>query len=177
MKSDIRKLISQRKRQLTEQELCELSLAVVSHLLDNEKIKAASTVLLYYSMPGEVYTHDLVEKMHVEGKTVLLPKMTGEGTMCLIPYTGRQCLVKAGTFNVLEPHGEPITDFDKIDVAVVPGIAFTADGRRMGRGKGYYDRFLSSAHSVYKIGLCFPFQLLEDIPTDAHDVAMDEVVC
>lgn len=176
MKSDIRKLISQRKRQLTEQELRELSLAVVSHLLANVRVKAASTVMLYYSMPGEVCTHELVEKLYGEGKTVLLPKMTGEGEMCLIPYTGRQCLAKAGAFNILEPQGTPFADYTKIDVAIIPGIAFTADGRRMGRGKGYYDRFLSSARSVYKIGLCFPFQVLDDIPTDAHDVPMDEVV-
>ena len=61
---------------------------------------------------------------------------------------------------------------------IVPGVAFDRKGNRLGRGKGYYDRLLSRmAHTdVYKLGICFPYQLVESVPTDAHDIAMDEIL-
>ena len=59
-------------------------------------------------------------------------------------------------------------------VALVPGVAFDAAGHRLGRGRGYYDRFLASCPHIYKIGVCFPFQRVALVPTDQHDVVMDE---
>ena len=56
-------------------------------------------------------------------------------------------------------------------------MAFDAQGHRLGRGRGYYDRFLAQAADVYKLGLCFPFQLVEAVPCEATDVAMDRVEC
>lgn len=81
-----------------------------------------------------------------------------------------------GKYQIMEPDGDPFTDFNSIDVALIPGMAFTQDGKRLGRGKGYYDRLLAQMPSVYKIGICFPFQLLKDIPTDENDILMDEVI-
>lgn len=176
LKADIRKLIRQRKRQHTEQQLRELSLAVNGRLLSNPRLRVARTVLLYYSMADEVDTHGLADRLVADGKTVLLPRVSGEESMDLVPYTGRDSLKPCGAFHILEPQGEPYTDYAAIDVAIVPGVAFTRDGRRMGRGRGYYDRLLPLLHNAYKIGLCFPFQLLDDIPTDNHDVVMDAVV-
>ncbi len=83
----------------------------------------------------------------------------------------------------MEPVGEAFTDYEKIDVALVPGMAFDAAGHRLGRGKGYYDRFLSShlsslnSHpSPLLIGVCFPFQRVAEVPSEEHDVLMDEVI-
>lgn len=176
LKADIRKLMQQRKRQHTEQQLRELSLAIMGRLISNPRLRAARTVLLYYSMADEVGTHGLADKLLAEGKTVLLPRVSGDHTMDLVPYAGRDSLKPCGAFHILEPQGEPYTDYAAIDVAIVPGVAFTPDGRRMGRGRGYYDRLLPLLSDAYKIGLCFPFQLLGDIPTDSHDVTMDAVV-
>jgi 5-formyltetrahydrofolate cyclo-ligase len=58
----------------------------------------------------------------------------------------------------------------------VPGVAFTPDGRRLGHGRGYYDRLLPQLTRAYRLGLCFPFQLLDDLPTDENDVKMEEVI-
>lgn len=174
-KKEIRHIIAQLKRQHTEAELSALSLAVNKSLLNNAKVKAGHTILLYYSMKGEVDTHDLVDTLRRQGKAVLLPKVLDDGKLALIPYTGRENMLEAGSFHILEPQGEPFTNYADIDVAVVPGIAFTADGRRMGRGGGYYDRLLPLLHNTWKIGLCFPFQLMDDIPTEEHDIPMDEI--
>jgi 5-formyltetrahydrofolate cyclo-ligase len=83
--------------------------------------------------------------------------------------------MRVGAYGILEPTGPLFTDYDSIDLAVVPGVAFTRDGVRLGRGKGYYDRLLPRIKSP-KVGICFPFQILESIPTEPFDVKMDEVV-
>lgn len=175
-KSDIRRLISQRKRQYTEQELGELSLAVINRLIADSHFKEARAVLLYYSMAGEVDTHGLVEKLYREGRKVLLPRVRDEYNLDIVTFSGTDNLKSAGSFHILEPQGELFNDLREIDVAVVPGIAFTSDCKRMGRGRGYYDRMLLSLPNAYKIGICFPFQLLDSIPFDDYDVSMDKVI-
>ena len=79
-----------------------------------------------------------------------------------------------GDFNILEPQNEEYTgDYDLI---VVPGVAFDRNGNRIGRGKGYYDRFLCKHLDVKRIGICFDFQLVDEVPTEDNDIRMDEVV-
>lgn len=175
-KRDIRSLVARLKRRHTAAELEQMSLEVVERLMALPRMSAARTILLYHSMAGEVVTHGLVRRLHAEGRTVLLPRVVDGERMVLVRYTGDACLRQVGDFHVLEPVGEPFTDYAAIDVAVVPGIAFTADGKRMGRGRGYYDRMLALMPQVWKVGLCFPFQLLDDIPVSPHDIMMDEVV-
>ena len=101
--------------------------------------------------------------------------VTGDETMELRHYASREDL-EEGAFQIMEPVGEPFIAFDQIDFALVPGMAFDAAGHRLGRGKGYYDRFLSTHPDIYKIGVCFPFQRVAEVPSEAHDVVMDEVI-
>ena len=131
--------------------------------------------MLYYSLPDEVDTHTLVDSLLMSGKRILLPRVTGEGTMELRRYTGPSDLAQ-GAYNIMEPTGEVFDNYTDITLAVIPGVAFDKDGNRMGRGKGYYDRLLPKLANTYKIGICLPFQLVEKIPTDKHDVRMDEVL-
>lgn len=87
-KQELRKEIRSRKRQFTSQELREQSFPVVMRLLSHPRIKTTKTVMLYYSLPDEVDTHTLVDSLLVSGKQILLPRVTGEGTMELRRYTG-----------------------------------------------------------------------------------------
>lgn len=176
-KKELRRIVAERKRQRSEEELLGLSLSAAKSLLANPHVRSAHTVLLYYSMKGETDTHRLVDELYRRGLEVLLPKVVGDGIMTLISYTGNDCLKPSGKFHILEPEGEPFTDYGKIDVAIVPGIAFTRDGKRLGRGGGYYDRLLPLLPHSWKIGLCFPFQVFDDIPTEPLDIMVDEIVC
>jgi 5-formyltetrahydrofolate cyclo-ligase len=153
----------------------ELSLLVISRL--RPLLAEAQTIMAYYSLPDEVNTHALIDELVAEGKTVLLPKVTGADTMELRRYTGRADL-QEGAYHILEPVGEPFTDLSALDLILVPGLAFDAAGHRLGRGRGYYDRFLHSKNRPYcvKIGICFDFQKVDEVPVDAHDIAMDKVV-
>jgi len=140
-----------------------------------EKLQSCKVVLLYSALPDEVPTQTLLDELVAKGKTVVLPRVVSDTDMELHRYTGQQDL-QAGAYGILEPTGELFANYDDIDVAIVPGMAFDAEGHRLGRGKGYYDRFLSRVNNVYKIGLCFSWQMVDNVPCDDHDVVMDEVI-
>lgn len=147
----------------------------MQHLLNHPRLKKAHTIMLYYSLPDEVDTHTVIDSLLMNGKTILLPRVTGEETMELRRYTGPRDL-SLGAYGIMEPTGNVFDDYQSVDLAVVPGMAFDMSGNRMGRGRGYYDRLLPLLKHTYKIGVCFPFQLVESVPHDVYDVRMDEVI-
>ena len=171
-KDELRQYISQQKRQFTPQQLAQLSLPVIARL--RPLLAEAQTILAYYALPDEVDTHALLDALVAEGKTVLLPKVLDGATMELRCYQGPQDL-REGAYHILEPTGAPFTELSQIDIALIPGLAFDAQGHRLGRGKGYYDRFLT-AFKGQTIGVCFDFQKVAEVPVDAHDVSVDRVV-
>ena len=172
-KDELRQQIRQQKRQFSPAQLEELSLPVIQRL--RPYLKEASVVMAYYSLPDEVNTHQLIDNLVAEGKTVLLPKVTGDETMELCRYQSAADL-REGAFHLMEPIGEPFANNDQIEVALIPGMAFDAEGHRLGRGKGYYDRFLQSVPAMKKIGVCFDFQKVEMVPSEEHDVIVDVVI-
>ena len=175
-KSELRKTIRQRKRHFSGHQLAEMSLSAIQALLGHPRMVQAQSVLMYYSLPDEVCTHQAVDELLEQGKRVFLPVVVDGENMQICEYRGPHDL-RIGAYDIMEPVGKRCETVDSIDVVVVPGMAFTPDGRRLGRGKGYYDRFLSAHPSLYRIGICFPFQLESDIPTDDFDVKMNEVIC
>lgn len=132
----------------------------------------AGTVLLYYSLPDEVCTHAFIRKW-CDRKRLLLPVVVGDD-LELRCYTGPADMA-IGAYGIAEPVGPAFTELSAIDVAVVPGVAFDAAGHRLGRGKGYYDRLLPHLRAV-KVGICYPYQLLAEVPAEPFDVRMDAVV-
>ena len=152
-----------------------MSLSVLLRMLDNQHVKEADTILMYYSLPDEVFTHEVINTLVEEGKTVLLTVVLNGEDMELRLYRGAEDL-KTGSFGIMEPVGKPFPCYSEIDVAIIPGMSFDNDGNRLGRGKGYYDRFLSAIPYIYKIGVCFDFQKVDHVPHSAHDVRMDEVL-
>jgi 5-formyltetrahydrofolate cyclo-ligase len=170
-KQEIRKMIRLRKQQHTADE----SSVIIARLKANPRFSQAQTLLLYSALQDEVPTQSLLDELVAQGKTVLLPRVVSDTDMELRQYTGLQDL-QVGAFGILEPTGKLFTDYEKIDVAVVPGMAFDKEGHRLGRGKGYYDRFLRLLPKTYKIGICFSWQLVDNVPTDEHDILMDQIM-
>lgn len=171
LRADIRRQKKCRTKEQTDAESDE----IMRRLLLHPRVMEAKNVLMYYSLPDEVNTHRAVLELAKMGKRVLLPKVIDDGRMEIRVFKGEDSL-KEGAFGIKEPVGETFTDIQSIDVAVVPGMSFDRLGHRLGRGKGYYDRFLSTARHIYKIGVCFSFQKRDAIPADQHDVTMDEVM-
>lgn len=90
-------------------------------------------------------------------------------------YTGPTDL-KAGPFGIAEPTGERFTAYEEIDIAVIPGVAFDLAGHRLGHGKGYYDKLLPQLSKAVKAGLCFPFQVVKEVPNEPFDIPMDIII-
>ena len=176
-KEELRRSVRRLKQQYTPAQLEELSLPVIARL--RPRLVEAQTILAYYSLPDEVCTRQLIDELIADGKTVLLPKVLDAGRMELRRYTGPHDLTE-GAYGIMEPVGEPFTDYALIDIALIPGMAFDASGHRLGRGRGYYDRFLNSQWSMvngqWLIGLCFDFQKVPVLPSDDHDIPVDIVI-
>lgn len=175
-KNQLRQYIRNEKRQHSQCELEALSLSVCRSLLADERLSAAHSVLLYHPLPDEVDVRMVIDTLYAKDIEVYLPKVVSDTEMTLHRYEGPASLQK-GSFGILEPQTPACEPLPMIDVAVIPGMAFDAAGHRLGRGKGYYDRFLHSIPYLYKIGVCYPFQLVDNVPTDENDVKMDAVVC
>ncbi len=172
-KQALRKLVARRKGCETAESLQRLSASVMARLEAHPAFLAAETVLLYRSLPDEVDTHALIDRW-AERKRLLLPVVKGEALELRL-YRPGEALLK-GRFGIEEPAGAAFTRFASIALAVVPGVAFDRGCHRLGRGKGYYDRLLPQLSAAYKIGVCFPFQLLDEVPTEPFDMPMDEVI-
>lgn len=172
MKQNLRKFIRSRKASVSPEHLNELSETIIAKLQDSTLFSNAKTVLLYHSLPDEVCTHRLIQEA-CENKTVLLPTVVGDELELHI-YTPSSA-THNGSFNITESEGPLFTDFSQIDLAIIPGMAFDEAGNRLGRGKGYYDRLLPHLQCPL-VGICFPFQLLDSIPTEPHDRKVDIVI-
>lgn len=173
-KSDIRRLMRERKRALSPEEKLRRSETIMRRLEQRPEFAKAKVVLLYWSMADEVQTHDFVERWYRE-KVVLLPCVDGDD-LRLRQYTGPECMVAGEQFGIGEPTGPEWTDLDAVELIVVPGVAFDREGNRMGRGRGFYDRLLKSTPGALKVGVAYNFQILDTIPVEPHDVKMDQVI-
>ena len=124
-------------------------------------------------MSDEVETPDFIEAWQ-EKKRFLLPCVVGD--QLEIKFFQSKTTLQAGEqFQIPEPKGEAISDYGVIDLVIVPGVAFDKQGHRLGRGRGYYDKTLCKI-AAPKIGVCFGFQFLDEVPTDPYDIPMDEVI-
>ncbi|WP_462319251.1 5-formyltetrahydrofolate cyclo-ligase [Marinilabilia sp.] len=173
-KKNLRKHIRKLKTQYSPETLKTIGCDVIQQLEKLPEFQKAKTIFIYWSLPDEVPTHEFIEKWRKD-KTFILPRIVGDH-LELRQYTGIESLKPEDSFGIQEPTGPVLTDLDEIDLAIIPGIAFTEEGTRMGRGGGYYDRTLPFLENACKIGVAFPFQVVEEIPIEEHDITLDKVI-
>ncbi len=172
-KVSLRRKAKHLKGLLAEEDRLQKSALIWRQIEVMERFRNAHVVLMYWSMPDEVQTHDFVCRWS-QSKTIILPVVDGD-RLRLVPFEGEQSLRRNATMNLYEPQGDDYPTPQSIGLAIIPGIAFDRSNHRLGRGKGYYDKLLPGLN-IYKIGVGFDFQLLDSIPADGHDVLMDEVI-
>jgi 5-formyltetrahydrofolate cyclo-ligase len=134
----------------------------------------ARVVAAFAALPGEPDLHPFE---WCQSKTALLPRVEGEHLIFHAVENPAQ--LKQGAYGVLEPDPDqcPVADPVSAEIIFVPGLAFTADGRRLGRGRGFYDRLLSTLpESVLRVGVCFASQVVTAIPSEPHDEEVDVVL-
>lgn len=172
-KKSLRKKIKALKSKISFEEKKLLSRNILLKLEQNKDFINANTVMLYWSMKDEVFTHDFVIKW-AEKKKIILPSVDGEN-LILKEFTGIKNLIAGDMYDIPEPNGKIFENRNDIDLIIVPGVAFDKNNNRMGRGKAYYDKLLKTTKAK-KIGVCFNFQLFDNIPHDKYDIKMDLVI-
>jgi 5-formyltetrahydrofolate cyclo-ligase len=135
-----------------------------------DEFQAAQVVMAFVGFGGEPDTDPLMARLHAEGKRLVLPRVEGRE---LVVADGEGPRVRS-SFGVEEPQG-PALALDLVQLVIVPGLAFTTAGDRLGYGGGFYDRFLPRV-AAPNVGVCFAEQLVPELPTDAHDTRVQRVV-
>lgn len=171
-KEKLRKEISLLKKQYSADDLYNRSEEVLSVLEITGAFQQAKTIFIYNSMGDEVQTLDFINRWSAE-KNFYLPVVVKDDIV-FRKYV-QDTTLKQSSYGIMEPLGDNFTDYKKVDLIIVPGVAFDRKMGRLGRGRGYYDRFLSLV-SAPKMGICFEFQLLDAIPVDTNDIKMDYIV-
>jgi 5-formyltetrahydrofolate cyclo-ligase len=171
-KDEIRRRVRASKAVLGESEKLAAAERVFSTVAGMAAFVMARNVLLYHSLPDELSTRAFIESMADCGKRFFLPRVNGLDLEILTYDKSRMHL---GAFCIEEPDGDDTVDISQIDLVIVPAVAYDRRGNRVGRGKGYYDRLLSRARAV-TIGVCYDFQLFDEIDSEEHDIPVHFVV-
>ena len=182
-KRELRKRMKTRRREVSPDERSAYSAALCEQLLEREDVQLAigakGIFAVYLASKDEIDLSLLIERLWAAGCGVVVPAWR-DGTYKLVAYSSETELF-AGPMGVLEPapEGEGTATVAEGDVAVwiVPGLAFSRSGARLGYGGGWYDRFLAkSSPSSTSLGVAYPFQIVDDLPLEPHDLPLADVV-
>ena len=173
-KKDLRKKMRAHMSTLTEEYLRESNEKIFEALISREEYKKADKIFMYYSVGREADTTAILRHAFEAGKTVALPKITEKGIMVPMVAESEDELY-TDKYGIPAPKNGRILEAGEIDLVIVPGVAFTADGQRLGRGGGYYDRFLSKC-GAFKIAIARKYMILENLPVSQLDMPVDLVI-
>lgn len=173
-KTELRRILRARLALMTRADKAAASEKIREVIRSLPRWQEAHTIAAYAALPGEP---DLEPLRWIPNRRVLLPRVSGDNLV----FHQVACAsdLRPGAFGVLEPDPGhcPVADVSLADIILVPGLGFTAEGARLGRGRGYYDRFLSAIPArVLRVGVCFAEQIVAGIPFEAHDQAVDIVL-
>lgn len=170
-KAEIRRKIKHLRMMLSEAEKLSAAEEVFNHLEKTAAFLLAEKILMYHSLPDELPTHAFLSKWSGR-KQFYLPRVNGVN-LDILPYD--ESRLELGAFHIEEPTGTDTISPEEIELIVVPAVAYDSRRNRLGRGKGFYDRLLATTKAT-KIGIGYTFQMVEEIPTEEHDVPMDFVI-
>ena len=173
----VRDQFKNQRNALTREKREKKSLAICHILIKNTLVQKAKTITAYLPFQNEVDITPFIQNCLDLNKTILIPHFqeTHYGFSAL-PNTNT---LKKGKYGILEPdatHAHTLEDTQLItDLWIVPGVAFDLQGNRLGMGKGYYDQFLKEAKG-FKVGVCYGFQVVTELPTKSWDIPMDAIL-
>ncbi len=173
-KKELRKEIFSRKKNYSAKEFELMSIPMLSVIESMPQFHDSDIILAYWAMPDEVQTRMLIEKWS-GAKKFYVPSIVGR-TLEFRLFEGADKLVPKGKYQIPESEGPLLPNDAKVDLILVPGVAFTEDGDRIGYGAGYYDGVLKKHTEAYTLGMAFSFQIVDSIPLEPHDMKVDGVV-
>ncbi len=164
------------RKSLSLEEVCRDSLQIyksIEKLLGNKK----SDELFYYPVRREVDMLSLAEKLLKMEQKIFFPIVTGENQMKFVQVRNMQTDFEPGDFGIPQPLPRlHCSDFVENSFIWVPGVVFSTKGERIGHGKGFYDVFLMQHSKLFKVGVCYDFQLRPSLPVEDFDVKMDLLI-
>jgi len=176
-KRETRALSLSRRDSLKPEERSAMDTRALELLVSTDEYKSAARVLLYASYQSEVGTARIIEHALSSGKEVVLPKVDESGG-CLTKHiiSGMDDL-RSGFKGIPEPTTEVCVKVEDVDLIIVPGVAFSASGARIGYGGGYYDRLLPRIKGLRPImALAYEEQIFDSLPEEEHDISMDWII-
>lgn len=177
-KKDIRSQYIKKRDALSQEEVNVKSDKILYQLFNLTEYKDAKYILLYADYHNEVATNKIFEDARQRGKKIYFPKVFGQ-EMEFYSVDSLEEL-RFGYKGIREPQENPIKRFfykkQDTTIMIVPGVAFDMKGYRVGYGKGYYDKYLFEKKMISTFALAYAFQILEHVPSDAHDIKMDKII-
>uniref|UniRef100_A0A6M2DP64 5-formyltetrahydrofolate cyclo-ligase n=1 Tax=Xenopsylla cheopis TaxID=163159 RepID=A0A6M2DP64_XENCH len=181
-KNTLRKTIKAKLALLEDNEKARQSLNVFNKLQQLDIYKSSKRVSIYLSTSNEIDTEPIIHHLLNNKRKCFVPRYEGDDMQMLSLHSMDDYnMLPLTKWNIKQPENdegrENALDTGGVDLVIVPGVAFTSTGNRLGHGKGYYDTFLSSLRPKAKtVALAFKEQILEDIPIHDHDVVIDQVL-
>jgi 5-formyltetrahydrofolate cyclo-ligase len=179
-KRDLRHQARARLSQISAEQHKSLSAAAMIQLLARPEWQNAQLILGYLPLKDELDLSAALEWGVRASKTIALPRyLPDEGRYCASIITESVATLSPGAFGVREPDAAaPVLSLKQLDFILVPGVAFDPSGRRIGRGKGFYDRLLAETNSskCVKCGIALDEQIVPRIPSEPHDIAMNVIL-
>ncbi len=180
-KQALRQRLLRRLRQQAGKLRLAKSLAIAKRLQRLPLYRTARVLMCYVAFDGEVETRPIIQQALADGKRVAVPiTLAGRKKLIAVEIVDPdRDLTRVGPYGIIEPKNEPRRRLrpEKLDLILVPGLAFDARGQRLGRGMGYFDRFLETVPaSVPRVGLAFRFQVVKALPWESHDQPVSRVV-
>ena len=172
-KQDIRDKINLVRNNLSRNIVAEKSRKIIENLINLKEYNDAETIMPYISLNIEADTKEFIKDELLKGKSIVVP-FVEEGGIQVSKLNDFENLIK-GKYGVLEPMKKEKHN-DKIDLVIVPGVAFDEKGSRIGFGKGYYDKFLERFKDSLKIAFAFEEQIVDNVPSEEHDVKVDMII-
>ena len=179
-KGELRREMRARRKALSAEERAARSAAICGRLASKTEtagVGEGSVVAVYLASTDEIDLGAYIERLFRLGCRVVAPRWNGV-TYELAVLKGLESRhLRRGPMGIMEPADAETVAAKEVSVWIVPGLAFTCDGQRIGYGGGWYDRFLSAAsHGALKLGVAFSFQLVDSLPVEPHDVPLTAVI-
>ena len=175
LKYEIRQEILRIRNSLSQTEIVSSSNIINNKVISTKEFKKAQSIGTYYPVRSEVKTSEIIKHSLATKKTIGLPRIIDSNRIeffKIMENSFEDIKLTKGKYGIVE---NLMSDsiVEEMDLLIIPGIAFDLQGNRIGYGKGYYDRFLSTRKVNYIIGLAFENQIVKKIPTDEYDIPVD----
>ena len=176
-KSQLRQEIGQKLKAITPTQREAWSLAATENLLKLDVVTQVTTLLLFASLPTEIDTQPIYQRLHNQGKRLAFPKINSSTQQLTCHWVRAWEELIPGKFGIREPYESIELPLEQLDLIIVPGLAFDRQGNRLGRGQGFFDRLLSQTKpKTFHVGLFYAFQEVPLIPADTWDCSLSIIV-